>query len=67
LETDDETNDYVTVGPVHARDHGPGCSIAGVQNQPQGVQEIGLIVCSVRDITGGSELALPSELLEVLR
>ena len=28
--------------PVHTRDHDPGCLIAGVRNQPQGVQE-GLI------------------------
>jgi len=25
------------VGSVHARDHGTGCSVAGVRNWPQGV------------------------------
>ena len=39
-----------TVGPVHARDHGPGRSVAGVQNRPQGVQE-GLIGCPYQDGT----------------
>ena len=33
-----------TVGLVHARDHSQGCSVAGVQNRPQGVHE-GLIGC----------------------
>ena len=32
------------VGPVYTRDHGPGCSVAGERNLPQGDQE-GLIKC----------------------
>jgi len=27
---------YVYSGSVHARDHGPGCSLTGVQNRPRG-------------------------------
>jgi len=33
-----------TVGPVHTRDHDPGCSVTGVRNLSQGDQE-GLIEC----------------------
>jgi len=50
-----------TVGPVHARDHDPECSVAGVRNQPQGLQEVGFIVCPFRNITGDRESALPSD------
>jgi len=32
LETDDENNELCLGGPVHAQDHGPGCSVAGVWN-----------------------------------
>ena len=39
-----------TVGPVHARDHGLGRSVAGAQNWPQDVQE-GLIGCPYQDGT----------------
>ena len=56
-----------TVGPVHAQDHDPGCSVAGVQNLPQGVQEVRFIVCPFRNITRGREPTLPSEHLEALR
>ena len=38
------------VGPVHARDHGPGRSVTDAQNQPQGVQE-GFIECPYQDGT----------------
>jgi len=48
-----------TVGLVHTRDHGPRCSIAGVQNLPQGVQEVGLILCPFRNITGGKGASAP--------
>jgi len=58
---------YFTVGHVHARDHIPGCSITDVQNRPQGVQKVGLIVCPFRNIIGRRELVLPSEYLEALR
>ena len=39
-----------TVGPVHAWDHGPRRSIAGVWNWPQGLDN-GLIVCPFQDGT----------------
>jgi len=68
LKTDDETNGLIfTMGPVHARNHGLGCSVAGVRNWPQGVQVVGLIVCPFRNITGGRDPALPLEYLEALR
>ena len=56
-----------TVGPVHARDYDPGCSIAGVRSQPQSLQKVGLMLCSFRNVTGGREPALLSEHLEALR
>ena len=55
-----------TVGPVHAWDHGPGCSIAGVWNQPQGLQE-GLIGCPHQDGTKMEGASAPLGHLEALR
>ena len=40
-----------TVGPVRALDHDSGCSVASVWNQPQGLQEVGLILCPFRNVT----------------
>jgi len=48
-----------TVDPVHARDHGPGCSVAGVRNWSQGVQE-GLLGCLSGWYPEGREPVLPS-------
>jgi len=31
---------YIYSGPVHAGDHDPRCFVSGVQNQPQGLQEV---------------------------
>ena len=58
LKTDDGTN-VLCLGLVHTRDHDPGCFVAGIRNQPQGLQEVGLILCPFRNVTGGSELVLP--------
>ena len=55
-----------TVGPVHARDHGPGRSITGAQNQPQGVQE-GLIECPYQDGTRKEGASTPLGHLEAHR
>ena len=50
-----------TVGLVHARDHGPGYSVAGLRNRPRGVNEKGLIICPFRTVTGGRVPPYPSE------
>jgi len=50
-----------TMGPVHARDHDPGCFIAGVWNQPQDLYEVGLILCPFRNVIRGSKPALSSD------
>ena len=55
-----------TVGPVHVRDHGPGYSIAGVQNRPQGIQE-GLIGYPMQDGTKKEGASAPLGHLEALR
>jgi len=55
-----------TIGPVHARDHGPGRSVAGVRKRPQGVQE-GLIECPYQDGTRKEGVSTPLDRLEVLR
>ena len=55
-----------TVGPVHARDHGPGCSIAGIWNRPQGLQE-GLIGCPFQDGTSKEGASTPLGRLEALK
>ena len=55
-----------TIGPVHTRDHGIGCS--GADPEPAARQkEVGLILCLFRNITRGRESALPSEDLKALR
>ena len=41
-----------TVGPKHARDHDPRCSLSGVRNRPQGIMEKGLIVYQFRNVIG---------------
>ena len=46
--------------------HGPGCSVVGVQNRPQGLQKEGLILCPLRNVTRGSEPTIPSEHPDVL-
>ena len=51
------------VGPVHARDHGPGRSVAGARNRPQGVQE-GFIQCPYQDGTRKEEASTPLCCLE---
>ena len=38
-----------TVGLVYTRDHGPGCSVAGVQNRLQNVQEVGLFYMLIQE------------------
>jgi len=55
------------MGPMHAWDYSPGYSIASVQNRPQSIQKVGLIVYSFRNVTGGREPALPLEHLEALK
>ena len=55
-----------TVGPVHARDHGPGRSIAGIWNRPQGLQE-GLIECPYQDGTKKEGANTPLGRLEAHR
>ena len=55
-----------TVGPVHARDHGPGRSIAGVWNRPPGLQE-GLIECPYQDGTKKEGASTPLCRLEAHR
>jgi len=55
------------MGHVNARDHGPECSVAGVRNRTQDIQEEGLILCSFRNVTRSREPALSSEHLEALR
>ena len=47
-----------TVGPVHTRDHGPGCSGADPESAAR-QKEVGLILCPFRNITVGRESALP--------
>ena len=49
-----------TVGPVHAQDHDSVCSVAGARNRPQGLQEVGFILCPFRNVRGGREPALSS-------
>jgi len=48
LKTDDKLTSYVY-------SESRACPVAGVQNWPQGVEEVGLIVCPFRNVTGGSE------------
>ena len=55
-----------TVGPVPARDHGPGRSIACVWNRPQGLQE-GLIECPYQVGTKKEEASTPLGRLEAHR
>jgi len=55
-----------TVSPVHSRDHGPGCSVTGVRNWPQSVQE-GLIGCPFQDGTKKEGASTPLGHLEALR
>jgi len=50
-----------TVGPVYARDHGPGRFVAGARNWPQGVQE-GLIGCPSKMVPGRREQHSPRSL-----
>jgi len=54
------------VGPVNTRDHGPGCSVAGEQNLPQGNQE-GLIECPFQDGTRKEGASTPLGRLEAHR
>jgi len=54
------------VGHVHARDHGPGCSIVGVWNRPLGLQE-DLIGCPYQDGTKEEGASAPLGRLEALR
>jgi len=54
------------VGLVHAWDHGPGRSTAGVWNRPQGLQE-GLIGCPFQDGTKKEGASAPLGHLEALR
>ena len=54
-----------TVGPVHARDHGAGYSIAGVWNRPLGLQE-DLIGCPFQDGTKKEGDSAPLDHLEAL-
>ena len=54
-----------TVGLVHALDHGPGRSIAGVWNRPQGLQE-SLIEYPYQDGTKKEGAKIPLGRLEVL-
>ena len=55
-----------TMGPVHARDHGPGRSVAGGRNRPQGVHE-GLIGCPFQDSTRKEGASTPLGRMEALR
>ena len=55
-----------TVGLVHARDYDPGCSIAGVWNRPQGLQE-GLMECPYQDGTKKEGASTPLSRLEARR
>ena len=55
-----------TVGPVHARDHGPGCTIVGVWNRPQGLQK-GLIGWPYQDGTKKEGASAPLGYLEAHR
>jgi len=48
-----------TMDYVHARDHGPGCSVASVQSRPQGVHEVSLILCPFRNVTRGRKQRSP--------
>jgi len=54
------------MGPIHTQDHRPGCSGAD-QNLSLGKQEVELILCPFRNITGGREPALPSNHMEAHR
>ena len=56
-----------TMGPVHTEDHDPGCSGADPKPVAKQKQEVGLILCPFKNITGGREPTLPSEHLEALR
>jgi len=55
-----------TVGPVDAWDHGLGCSIVGVWNWPQGLQE-GLMGCPFQDGTKKEGASAFLNHLEALR
>jgi len=55
-----------TVGPVHTRDHDPGCSVAEGRNLPQGDQE-GLIGCPFQDGTKKKGASTPLGHMEALR
>ena len=55
-----------TVGPVHARDNGLECSIAGEGNLPQGDQE-GHIECPYHDGTRKERASTPLGRLEAHR
>ena len=53
-------------GPLHARDHGTGRSVASIRNWPQGVHE-GLIECPYQDDTKKKEASAPLSHLEALK